>query len=566
MRIRSLTKTAAALFVELAAMTALAAPAAKSADAALLNALRAADDSLAVSLIDRQANANVRDETGATALMWAVQRHNLDMANRLLQAGADPNLVGENGVGPLQLAVTNRLPEIATLLLDKGAKANVAREEGETALMAAARTGQLDVMKKLLEHGADVNAKEKMFHQTALMWSAGRPEQVRLLIANGADLKARTKTWDVTNTLYTPPTETIGITGIPWNNDGEFVSKKGGQTALFFAVQKNDIESVGALLDAGMDVNEAAADGSTPLLLALYKWSKKFEARKDQIGPLMPKLPFDPNLKIANLLLDRGAKVDVHDAIGYTPLHGAVLAMLSADELGRTWRRNNDEDEDKPSKEVGVDAGEGLAMVKRLLDLQADPNDATRYPTPGPIGAIRINPAPAGSSPLHIAALSDNLQLMDLLIQRGGDPNLLRQDGHSPLSVAVKGDNLPVTRLLVAHGGDIKRTYDPGDHFGEPDKPISRPRSQQSLLHIAAGAGAFNMIPFLVEQGVPLDSKNDKGETALQLADAQERFRFVRDQEAIDFDRAVRGSKTDRVAKRKTDTTDAFKNSAPEIE
>jgi hypothetical protein len=38
---------------------------------------------------------------------------------------------------------------------------------------------------------------------------------------------------------------------------------------------------------------------------------------------------------MARFLLDRGAKVSVADGAGYTPLHGAALAVASITTLGR---------------------------------------------------------------------------------------------------------------------------------------------------------------------------------------------------------------------------------------
>src|SRR5262249_5110233 len=148
----------------------------------LLKALHEADESLAMRLIDKSTNVNVRDENGITPLMWAALRGNPDLVSGLLKAGADPNLQAEGGMGPLQIAISNQARALALLLLEHGAKANAVRDSGETALMTAARMGQLEVMKALIARRADVNAREKRFYQTALMWSAGHPDQVKLLI------------------------------------------------------------------------------------------------------------------------------------------------------------------------------------------------------------------------------------------------------------------------------------------------------------------------------------------------------------------------------------------------
>ena len=239
----------------------------------LIDAVRDDNPAAAGALIAQSADVNAREPDGSTALAWAAMRSNLESAKLLLDAGADPNIANELGLGPLALAIHNGATELAVLLLERGADPNLARENGETPLMTAARLGRIDVMRALLDHGADVNAKEAKFGQTALMWAVGRPEAVRLLLSRGADPHPVTKSWDIEYTIYIPTTFTLGKTGIPWNNDGEYVSKKGGQNALFFAVQARDLESARALADTGVDVNKPAADGTTPLLLSLYKWA-----------------------------------------------------------------------------------------------------------------------------------------------------------------------------------------------------------------------------------------------------------------------------------------------------
>jgi ankyrin repeat protein len=530
--------------------------------AAIIDAVQNDDRAQVSELLKQHVDVNAREDDGSTALAWAAVRCNAGIATLLLKAGANPDLTNEQGIGPLYLAVTNGSTGIVRLLLENGADPNVVRADGETLLMTASRMGQTNVMKMLLDRGARVNAREKKFDQTALMWAAGHPDAVRLLVERGADVKAVSKLWDITSTIYTPTTSTIGKTGIPWNNDGVYTSRQGGQNALLFAVQKHDLESAKILLDAGVDVNVAAADGATPLLASLYKWDplgKEFVGGTGAPAPAGSSARFGADLAMARLLLDRGAAVAVADGAGYTPLHGAALAVAtittagrdhSAYGNGRAVRANTPGAASPTAPNPRLE--EALAMVKRLLDAGADPNKRTIYPTSGPVGDVRINPAPPGSSAFHIAANSDSLALVKLLADRGANPNLLRKDGHTPFSVAVLSMNLPVVKEMVSRGANLMLRYSPTDHFADPVKPVSLTRQSQTIMHIAAGAGAPEVIDYLYSLGVSLDGKNSVGETPLDLADHQERYREARAREAAEDD-------PKRVIKRDTSTTDAIK-------
>src|SRR4051812_35591867 len=161
--------------------------AAATSDEMLVDAVRSDNPSAASRLMTEGAGVNVRDQEGATALAWAAVRNNVPVAEMLLKAGADPNLMNDSGIGPLYLSIANGSPAMSALLLKKGADPNLAREDGETPLMLAARLGQTEVAKMLLDRGAKPNVRTTKFGQTALMWGAGHPEIVRLLLEHGAD-------------------------------------------------------------------------------------------------------------------------------------------------------------------------------------------------------------------------------------------------------------------------------------------------------------------------------------------------------------------------------------------
>ena len=531
---------------------------------ALIDAARSDDPAAVKALLAEGQGVDTRQADGATALAWAAMRSNTGIAELLLNAGAEPDLANELGVGPLSLAIQNGSAAMVHLLLENGADPNVRRENGETPLMTAARMGQADVMKLLLDHGAAVNAREQKFGQTALMWAAGNPDAVRLLVDRGADVHLTTRTWDVKYTIYAPATLTLGKTGIPWNTDGEYTNKQGGQNALFFAVQKRDLESARVLLDAGLDVDSAAADGATPLLASLYKWVPRGHAFvPGKTGPAQAgsSQQFGADLAMARFLLDRGASAAAADGAGYTPLHGAALAVAKAARSGEKGQaggyRLTPALLSLGRTDIEASAfcpDEALQVVRRLLEAGADPNRQTRYPTPGPAGDVRINPTSPGSSALHIAADSNSVKLVKMLADWGGDPNLVRKDGHTPLSVAVVAGDLPVVEEMVARGADLSARYDPDDKLPDPSEAITLSRQGQTIMHIAAASLAADIVESLYSRGAPIDWKNDQGETPLDLADHQERFR-----EAL----ARQGAEGDpdrlRAVIRPAETTDAIK-------
>lgn len=558
-----MTRSGPVARLALAGGLAIGGAAAAGSGQALVEAAHDDDRAAVAALLAQGADPDAVAGDSSTALAWSAIRGNAEIARQLLEHGADPDRTNALGLGPLHLAIENGAPDVARLLLDHGADANIARENGETPLMTAARLGQVGIMRRLVAAGADPDARERRFGQTALMWSAGNPGAVRLLLESGADIHAVTKTWDVKYTVYIPTSFTLGKTGIPWNSDGHYMSKRGGQSALFFALRKRDLASARMLLDGGLDVNQTAADGTTPLLAALYNWvplAKDFKPGQGAPARAGSSQNFAPDIDAAHILLDRGASATAADTAGYTPLHAAALAVAwvarprhgRSDGVYRTLPALVTLG--PPPQPLPFGPEDALELVRRLLEGGAVPDQQTKYPTPGPDGDVRINPAPPGSSALHIAASSGSLELVQMLVDAGADPNLVRQDGHTPFSVAVVARDLPVLEELIVHGADLTATYDPDDRYPDPVRAISLSRQGQTAVHIAAGNRSPGVIEFLHAKGAPIDWENDQGETPLDLADHQERFQEALSRQNTDGD-------PERLAKvvRPTDTTDAIR-------
>ena len=100
-------------------------------------------------LLDQGADANARNDAGATALLWAVDKP--AAVRILLQHQADPNIRSDDGLTALLLAAGRvGTSDVVQLLLDHGAKL-----EGQPVLARAAAAGDAATLRLLLDRGAD---------------------------------------------------------------------------------------------------------------------------------------------------------------------------------------------------------------------------------------------------------------------------------------------------------------------------------------------------------------------------------------------------------------------------
>ena len=111
-------------------------------------------------LLARGADPNVRNDAGATALMWAV--NDLEKTRLLLDRGADVNARSDDGRTPLLIASgLHGTAPVVRLLLDRGAQLNVSAGSlfgPVTPLLQAAYSGDETVFRLLMERGADPKA------------------------------------------------------------------------------------------------------------------------------------------------------------------------------------------------------------------------------------------------------------------------------------------------------------------------------------------------------------------------------------------------------------------------
>jgi ankyrin repeat protein len=472
MRIHTSVAACAALLASAAYLTVLNAANSPVADAAMKG-----DLAQVRALLAQNADVNLQQADGSTAIQWAAYRNDLAAADALIAAKADVNKPNRNGVTPLRLAATNGSAEMITKLLQAGANPNETGPNGETPLMYAARNGNPAAVKVLIDAKADVNAKEKLRGTTPLMWAAAEahPEAVKLLVAAGANVSAVTNNDTKGNRAYLAPSIAAraksdqGAGGLRQNrggqnkgkgfagfgggqakgkggqskaavgedNDDDFVAQAdaqaadfsfgrtrdtdgGGLTALVYAARQNCLECARVLLDAGADVNQTTHYGWTPLLTATQ----------------------NRNYKLGAFLLERGANPNLRNHGGWSPLYIAT-------------DNRNIEMGDYPTPRPDMDH---LEYIKLLVAKGADVNvrvcgtASTPEVCRGDSTETRTNFTMQwlyedGATPFLRAAQSSDVELMKFLLEHGADPKIATSNNVTPLaSPGWKASHLSVRR------------------------------------------------------------------------------------------------------------------------
>jgi ankyrin repeat protein len=341
-------------------------------ESVLMTAARTGSADLVRALV--AAGADVRGGAhfkGQTPLMWAASEGHADIAEVLLEIGADAHARSQHGTTALLLAARNGNVETARVLLAAGADVNAAEpvlafdaridvEEAQTSgrsplLIAAASqvatsgweyglevkpSTHEDLAIFLLEQGADPNLADSI-GRTPLHAAVetGKADLVDALLAHGADPDAR-------------------FVAAPFVFKGDFVSYERfvGATPLWLAAAARvpNVEILRALVDAGGDPEAPADDGTTPLMAAVGMVQNEARQANESQALVLVSLLVDRDIDLnaidrrgrtavhgaarlarntlIAILAEKGAKVDIADGRGQTPLDvGTVSRPLHPD-------------------------------------------------------------------------------------------------------------------------------------------------------------------------------------------------------------------------------------------
>lgn len=504
----------------------------------LHHAALCSEPAVAAILIDAQAPLEARNRNQATPLAVASEAANWPVLRFLVEHGAhadaalpaaagiandDPegvlillkhkahvNAVDALGRTALLHAARENHAEIAGALLDANADTALADRYGTTPLMEAARAGATGVMKLLAEKHPDVHATDQ-HGRTALMLACQSPranvECVRALLELGADPARK-------------------------GGDGRNAIDQASASGRWDLVALMDPEAVLPASHAHGSQPEAGADTPQHLLDALRfaHWTvvARFDGRVStwpvsELAALYLDLADHTDDAARAWLLEHGldaeARLDdgsrLFDALlERLPASGAALRQLldagatpaGAGRFARTLAQLGDTDN-------------GAALALALLERGADAFGADAE----------------GRTPLHHASRPALLPVLDALLARGADPNVRDRAGATPLHAALDGKPdavLPVVKALIAHGADPESPA----ASGETPLGLALARDATKLEHwlrwngwtlpkrplrdedLPAAAADPDTIARLLELGLPVDTRDSRGATALLRA------------------------------------------------
>lgn len=466
-------------------------------------------------LLKHGAKADHINGKGSHTAHLSVEAGDLPLLRLLAAKGVPLNRKDSKGMEPLHYAAAKGEAQTVETLFALQASIDSPLEtpvetdqkgvDGATSLHLAALSGQPEVVSTLLKHHADPQAKSKAGHSLLSFASMGRaPESVfkqleRYRLANDPQQLRQALSAAIAHDNVDSMILLYGK--VPLHTDLEQ-----GHTGLHFACRHGSLQCARWLLAQGADPLQTCATGENALELAAAQGSHELlklfleEApwKVDQSnvrGETLMHISAKAG-KLGNvlLLLLQGASLSSQDEYGYSPLHLAArnghtavvnfLLSCGADPQARSLKnlRAIDLVQDKD--------GATQALLKEAESLPRETSPlhlALKYRNSLAVQALTHlvdcdQPDDKGTTPLHIAAQTRQVQSLLYLLQAGAGVDSKDKQGCTPLwYAALTHANPTIARLLVQAGADPKATDLSGKSIVESVRLTESPQKAELL-------------------------------------------------------------------------------------
>jgi uncharacterized protein len=191
-------------------------------------------------------------------------------------------------------------------------------------------------------------------------------------------------------------------------------------TDFFDAIKQGQVEEVKRLLALDPSLIHDKQDGLSPVLVAAYH----------------------QEADLANYLAERKVSLTIYEAAATGRTDNIIRILAREPQLVKLHA----EDGFHP---LGLACFFGhYEAAKYLIKAGAAVNSASR-------NSLQV-------TPLHSAVAANVLEIVDLLIANGADPNTREQSGFTPLHMAAQSGNLDIIRALIYGGADLDSRSDDG--------------------------------------------------------------------------------------------------------
>lgn len=260
--------------------------------------------------------ARVVQMGGSTPSMFAARQGCIECARPLLDGRANVNESAADGNSALVLAAHSGQGKFAAFLLDHGANSNL-DGAGYTALHAAVMRDDVELVKALLSHGANVNAQlvngtpwrhnspdfslpESLIGATPFLLAANyaSSDMMRLLATSGADVTMTAK--DGTTAL---------MAAAEAKNTFAFIDPVFGPGGANPVAESDALKAVKLMVDLGADVSAVNDAGDCAVHIAAARGYST----------------------VIQFLVDKGARVNVKNKLGQTPLAVTMVVVRRFD-------------------------------------------------------------------------------------------------------------------------------------------------------------------------------------------------------------------------------------------